>query len=235
MNLEGILGPVQKQPLTQRVADTIKRYILGEGLQSGDPLPAERQLAETLAVSRTVLREALGILVGEGLITKEAGRGIFVLPFDRDTVSASFSFVVDNQAKYQEELTELRIAIEVGTLRSAMQRIQPEQVDRLKSLVKVMEEKFTRSENIVHEDLEFHCILLGATDNRMIAQFCLLIEEQMRLSVERNPHALKEERDEWAVHTLRELLQAIIEGDVWQARRAMERHFHIPSDAQITA
>ena len=231
MDLEMVLQPVRRQPLSQRVANTIKRYILSENLQAGDPLPAERQLAESLVVSRTVLREALGILVGEGLITKEPGRGIFVLPFDREKTGAAFSLIIDEPAAESDDLRAFRLAIEVGALGLSVPRITPAHLARLSELVRKMEDKLARGVNIATEDSEFHLLLLGATGNRLFGQFRLLIEDMVRLTVETNPRSLREERDERAVRTMSELVEAIAAGDIWKARRLMEEHLTIPPQA----
>jgi len=228
MDVDQILQPVRRQPLARRVANTIKRYILSENLQPGDTLPAERQLAESLVVSRTVLREALGILVGEGLITKEAGRGIFVLPFDRERVSASFALLLDVPAAQIAELREFRIALEVGALGFSIQRITPAQIERLRELVRKMEEKLAQGVSIASEDSEFHLLLLEAAGNALFNQFRYLIEDMVRLTVETNPRALSEERDDRAVRSMKELVEAISAGDTPDARRLMDEHLTIP-------
>jgi DNA-binding FadR family transcriptional regulator len=222
MDMHYILRAVPKQPLARRVADTIKRYILSENLAAGDALPTERQLAESLVVSRTVVREALGILMGAGLITKEAGRGVFVLPFDRETVSAGFALTVDEPAAQVSEMIELRRVIEVGALRLAVERITPAQVGRLRELVALMRHKQERGENFAAEDAEFHILLLQASGNSLIGQFRYLVEELMRRSIERNPRALREIRDERSVRIMAAILEALVAGDVTEARRLME-------------
>jgi GntR family transcriptional regulator, transcriptional repressor for pyruvate dehydrogenase complex len=228
MDLHALLRPMSRQSLAARVAQTIKRYILTENLQAGDPLPSERQLAGSLVVSRTVLREALGILVGEGLITKEAGRGIFVLPYDREHVGASFALQLDVEQPAVDELIELRRAVEVGALGLAVQRITPAEIERLRDLVAQMQAKLAAGENIATEDVELHQALLDATRNPLLMQLRPLVEEVMRLTVERNLHALVEERDERAVDIMARLVEAVAGGDVWEARRLMEEHLTPP-------
>ncbi|MCX2723902.1 GntR family transcriptional regulator [Roseibium sp. DSM 29163] len=65
--------PVDHQKTAAAVVEQIEDLILKGVLQSGDKLPAERDLAEQLAVSRPVLRDALKILEDRKLI--EARRG----------------------------------------------------------------------------------------------------------------------------------------------------------------
>ncbi len=72
-----------RESLSARSAVALKRYLLTEGLEAGDKLPPERRLAEALNVSRTVLREAINQMVGEGLVRREPSRSPTVTDFDR--------------------------------------------------------------------------------------------------------------------------------------------------------
>jgi len=87
-NLESELPAVPiampaRESLSARSAVALKRYLLTEGLEPGDKLPPERRLAEALNVSRTVLREAINQMVGEGLVRREPSRSPTVTDFDR--------------------------------------------------------------------------------------------------------------------------------------------------------
>lgn len=82
-SIEGGLDPVRRAPvrglaaylqIEQELADRIERG----ALRLGERLPAERQLAGELGVSRMTLRQALARLEHRGLITRAHGRGTFV-------------------------------------------------------------------------------------------------------------------------------------------------------------
>src|SRR5689334_24311419 len=68
-----------------RVADELRRAVFDGELESGTPL-REVALAESLGVSRPTVREALGLLVAEGLATREPNRGVSVATPDPDSV-----------------------------------------------------------------------------------------------------------------------------------------------------
>lgn len=59
-----------------RLADALRR----EAFRPGERLPGERELASRLGVSRTTLRQALGLLADEGKLRRSAQRGWFVPP-----------------------------------------------------------------------------------------------------------------------------------------------------------
>lgn len=59
-------------------ATELERRVLVGIYPSGTQLPGEAQLGASLGVSRTTLREAVGRLVGQGLLRREQGRGTYV-------------------------------------------------------------------------------------------------------------------------------------------------------------
>lgn len=68
-------------PLHARVSNDLRADI-AQGVLTG-PLPTEQELVERFGVSRSVVRQALGTLMQEGLISKQRGRGSFVNPVSR--------------------------------------------------------------------------------------------------------------------------------------------------------
>lgn len=69
---------VKKQTLAEQMAETIREAILSGELAAGAELPTEPQLCEQFGVSRTVVRDATRILMAQGLVSVEHGRGMTV-------------------------------------------------------------------------------------------------------------------------------------------------------------
>jgi GntR family transcriptional repressor for pyruvate dehydrogenase complex len=78
---------IQSEKLAQSVVKQIELLILRGILRPGERLPAERDLAERLNVSRPSLREAIGDLSNKGLLETRAGAGVFVA----DVLGSAFS------------------------------------------------------------------------------------------------------------------------------------------------
>ena len=78
---------VQAEKLSLAVVRQIELLILRGVLRPGDRLPAERELAEKMGVSRPSLREALAELRQSGLLEARAGAGVFVA----DVLGSAFS------------------------------------------------------------------------------------------------------------------------------------------------
>ena len=70
--------PVRKQTLAEQMAETIREAILSGELLPGADLPTEPQLCEQFGVSRAVVRDATRILMAQGLVIVEQGRGMTV-------------------------------------------------------------------------------------------------------------------------------------------------------------
>ena len=64
-----------KENLATRTANTLRAQI-GKGVYAaGDKLPNENELSAKLGISRTTLREAIRILVSEGVLSVQRGSG----------------------------------------------------------------------------------------------------------------------------------------------------------------
>lgn len=69
---------IEAEKLSQAVQNQIEALILQGVLRPGERLPAERDLADKLGVSRPSLREAIAALQGDGLLDSRAGSGVYV-------------------------------------------------------------------------------------------------------------------------------------------------------------
>ena len=68
----------EEQRLAESLAQRLRAFIDEQRLQPGERLPAERQLAQQLTVSRSSLREALQKLISEGVLISRRGGGNFI-------------------------------------------------------------------------------------------------------------------------------------------------------------
>lgn len=89
--MAGDEGPFDSLHLTHsstvdRVAEELRRAVFEGELESGTPL-REVALADSLGVSRSTIREALGVLVAEGVATREPNRGVSVTSPDPEAIT----------------------------------------------------------------------------------------------------------------------------------------------------
>lgn len=138
----------------------------------GEKLPTEKALAESLAVSRPVLREALARLKADGRIETRQGAGTFVA--DRNKLAA---FRMDaarrdqSAAQSERDILELRQIVESGAAELAAARRNDDDVAAIRFALEGMHAALeTRSDGSVHDDA-FHNAIARATHNSQIAKF----------------------------------------------------------------
>lgn len=86
--------------LYRDIADDIKKKIFHETYAVGSMIPTENELSEQYSVSKITVRNAVEILVGEGYLLKQSGKGTFVIsnrPFNHLSQAASFSSILEAQ------------------------------------------------------------------------------------------------------------------------------------------
>jgi GntR family transcriptional regulator len=93
------LDPDQSQPLYQQVQRVLREAIQQRALGPDDALPAERDLATELQVSRITIRKALDGLVKEGLVVSRRGSGNFVAGRVEKNFAMLSSFSEDMRAR----------------------------------------------------------------------------------------------------------------------------------------
>ena len=99
VNIIRPLDPSNSQPLYQQLQRAIREAIENRVLGPDDALPAERQLANDLAVSRITVRKAIDGLVEEGLLVRRQGSGNFVCARIEKNFAKLTSFSEDMRAR----------------------------------------------------------------------------------------------------------------------------------------
>jgi len=221
-----LLKAVSRDTLTRQAADTLKRFILTEDLASGTKLPSERELSETLAVSRNIVREALSGLAAEGIVTKQAGSGTFVSEFDRDELQASLPLTVGQGNPTAKDLREARAALEIGAVGLIVQRITEAEIEELLEILELYEQKHGESKSTIKEDIDFHLALLKATKNEVIIEMSPLVVDVFRQIIAEDASAIRHNPERiMAEH--RRIVKALQARDVVATRLAMHDHFRL--------
>ena len=221
-----ILEPLSRDTLTKQATDTLRRFILAEDLKPGDQLPSERELSENLSVSRNIVREALSVLVAEGLIVKQPGRGIFITSFDRERVAPQIAVSVDYNGRSPADLSEARAAVELGAIALIARRISDDDLDRLEAINRSLEENLRQRRSTIKDDIEFHKLLIQSTRNTVLIELIPLLVEHFRLAVMYQPSALLH-NPERVIAEHRRIIEALRARDAAAARQALIDHLYI--------
>lgn len=163
--------------LSEKTADKIfnlivheKRYLPGERISS------ENELAAELNVSRTTIREAVRVLVTQGVLEIRRGIGTFVTQNVQSIPSLDFpSF--DAMRIKAKDLFELRLIFEPAVAKYACIRATDEERDEIIRLGNSVIEQIKAGGDWPQTDRQFHQAIIQAAHNGFIAQFLPYVEQ----------------------------------------------------------
>ena len=173
----------QDSRLSDRIADSILSMITVEQrFAPGSKLPNENILSEELKVSRTTLREAIRILATGGILEIRRGRGTFVredfmLPQSEELSPLSSAKV------NARDLYEMRLIFEPEAAFYAALRATEEEIQRILSLGREIEERIRRQEDRTEVEQAFHRSIAKATHNEFMNQLMPIIYEGIHKGV----------------------------------------------------
>jgi len=225
-----MLEPLSRDSLTKLAIDTLRRFVLMEELRTGDQLPSERELSESLSISRNIVREALSVLVAEGLIVKHPGRGIFVAEFERAQVAPQVSVSVDYNGRSLPALSEARASLELGAIGLITRRITEAQLTQLEVINRAFEDNLRLHRSTVKDDITFHKLLIESTQNPVLIGMLPLLIEHFRLSVLHRPAAIFN-NPERIIGEHQRIIAALRARNPAAARLALLEHLHLPDIA----
>jgi DNA-binding FadR family transcriptional regulator len=165
------LPPIARQRrggLVQEVVQHISDLIKDGALRPGDKLPTETAILSEMAVSRTVVREAISRLQASGMVETRHGIGTFVLA---QATADSFSIGDQDMATVDDVIAvlELRISLETESAGLAAMRAKPEQLENMAIALETFSSAIHASSDAVPSDFQFHMEVANATGNRHFA------------------------------------------------------------------
>ncbi len=218
--------PIEEKKVYEKIIDQIEEMISKGQLERGDKLPSERELTESLQVSRASLREAFSALKMIGLIERRHGQGTFLKENIADDFLKPLSILFLLQDDIEKELTELRKIIEITGVEYAAQRATEEHLDKLKNCVEKMENNRGDIEINHQADRQFHYILAQATDNKLVCNFLNSISRVMEFyfsSITKKIVAEEKENSKF-INQHKKIYQAISDHDSQLAQKLMKEH-----------
>jgi GntR family transcriptional repressor for pyruvate dehydrogenase complex len=219
--LTGKLKAVHRTRIYEEIAGQIKELIQDGGLQSGDQLPPERDLAQAFNVSRHSVREAIRSLEKENVLVSRAGSGTFVVKGDRQAVADYLASAVMQEKDRLAEIFQIRVMLEPQVAALAAENASREDVKHLADLYARQLTAESR-QALIKLDRDFHLALAKSTGNKAL---CGIIKgmndllSQTRLEGTGNTSRTQKSL-EW--HGM--IVQAIAAGNPGQAEKAMREH-----------
>ncbi len=167
MNVE--LPQLKRERASDSVFSILRESIVTQAFPPGQRLNV-KDLAEKLGVSMTPVKEAINRLATEGLVE--------ILP-------RSGTFVTEVAAQDVIETFELRAALECLAAEKALERMTPEDVARLKDLVKEMDKSAsTEKERATHDrkNVEFHNLIIELSGNRKLMEIYRSLNAHIKIA-----------------------------------------------------
>lgn len=212
------LQAVEPRRLYRQIADQLRKLISKGRLATGARLPAERELARRLGVSRPSLREALIALEVEGLLEVRVGSGIYVGQGGRGEPIGGDSGPF--------EVIRARWMIEGECAALAARHGSAAQLRAIRQAHAGLQREAKRHHNPLGADRSFHVRVAEATGNSALVLVVQTLWDQ-RVGPLYRALETKLEYPAMAADTLREhsaVLRAILARDAPAARAAMRRH-----------
>ena len=159
---------------TDEVINSIKRMILEGVLKPGDRLPVEKELAESLGVSRGSLREGISALSLLGVVNTRQGDGTYITKLDVTQLLAPMGFVVDLEGRGNaRHVHTIRRVLESEAARSAALRITDEALAQARALLdeatRIVGQAPQDHERVIEIDIQFHRIIAAQSGNPVLA------------------------------------------------------------------
>jgi GntR family transcriptional repressor for pyruvate dehydrogenase complex len=213
-----------RNDLVGKVVLAIEGEILGGRLPIGAKLPPEREFADRLGVSRTVVREAVRILVTKGLLQTRHGIGTTVREVTHEQISKPLTLFLRTSGKEVsiEHLHQVRSTLEVESASLASRHATSADIEELRRICTEMQAACNHPERFAVKDTEFHRCLGQTTHNPLIT---LLLDSINELTAEvRKLVADEAGLFERVMPGHLRILEAIAEHNPQRARKAMTDH-----------
>lgn len=204
------------------VAGQLLEHFTGGQVAPGTRLPPERQLAASLNVGRSAVREALAALEILGIVDVRPGSGTYLRGSASALLPQTLRWGLMIGSENTEQLSELRAGLESYTARLAADRMDTAHLERLRSSLESMRASFGDVTSFIAADAAFHQILGEAAGNPMLTDLLQVSRTLLRVY---NDRAVHERGDmQLALDEHAEILAALDDKDGDRAASAMIVH-----------
>lgn len=204
--------PLENRTLREQVVDHLREEILTSKLEPGTEL-GEVGLARSLGISRGPLREALGQLAAEGLVTIVPRHGAVVKRLTRQEFIDAY---------------QVREALESLAIRLAVPRLSAAEKTKLHEMCAEMETQAAagNTDRFFEINRQFHALLVHASGNVKLEEVHHQLVAQMGRLMKKSAELRGGIQQSAAEH--RAILEAVDVGDPERAARLMEDHIEVP-------
>jgi len=222
------LRPVTRPRLYEVIVEQLCTYIAENSMEAGDRLPAERELATRLGVSRASLSQALVALEVQGVLSVRHGDGAILIrqPTEERAIKA-----LREHADRIPDIIEAREALEVKLAALAAERRTDDEMAAIDTAISTMEREIATGDRGVVGDEMFHEAITTAAHSSLLAK---LMHEISGLIRETRIESLSQQnRPRASLEGHRRIADAVRRQDPREAARAMADHIRMVSDVAL--
>lgn len=217
--------PIKTKKIYEEIMEQIRRMIAGGDLQPGDRLPSERDLSETLGVSRTSVREALTALEALGIIDIKPGEGTFIRRSNDTETFEPLTVLLAVERNPEAQLMEVRRILETEAAALAAKRATPADLDKIEAAFMVMKNADS-IKGAVEADLRFHYTIAEAANNKVLLRIMNTVADLMHNDFRQDREALYAKFTTQVLDEHAAILKAIKEKNPDQAWARMLEHIN---------
>lgn len=222
--------PVEPRRLYQHVADQIRTLIQSGRYAPGSKLPAERELAQQLGVSRPSLREALVALDLEARVEIRMGSGVYVCsPPERA------ADLTGTLGESPTELMQARAVLEGAVAALAAARVTGPGLARVRESLEATRADLARSRTPVENDRRFHLAIAELAGNSVLLRLVGELFDERHSPIAAKLQVHSESSQTWgaALAEHEAVLQALEARDPHAAEAAMRLHLKASAERWV--
>jgi GntR family transcriptional repressor for pyruvate dehydrogenase complex len=226
------LGALPSGSAVSVVATRLLDLFTSGSIAPGTRLPPERQLAASLEVGRSAVREALAALEILGIVDVRPGSGTYLRGAASELLPQTLRWGLLIGERNTTELLELRSGLEIYVARLAATRATASDLEAIADRVEEMRTTVGDFDAFARADLEFHHSLAEAVGNRVLIDQLHVVRSLLQVYADRAVHDEAEARVAIAEHDA--VHAALVAGDEDAAASAMALHMATAS-ARLSA
>jgi GntR family transcriptional repressor for pyruvate dehydrogenase complex len=220
--------PIKTPKVYDQVIEQIKNKIKNGEIKKGDKLPSEREMAESLSVSRTAVREALRALEVVGLVESRQGAGNYIRTNFDNSLFEPLSLMFMLQESSIEEMYDLRETLELQCSRLSAKNIEDNELQLLSAILDRMYIAKSEKENI-ELDIKFHYLIAKTSRNMLLINVLEVISQLMDEFIEKSRMQILHEGNtrENLLEIHENIVRALKCRDELKVCNAMKEHFDL--------
>lgn len=217
--------PIKIKKIYEEIVEQLMEMISSGELKPGRKLPSERDMAESLGVSRSSVREALTALEAMGILDIRPGEGTFVRETSVSTTFAPLAMVLQMEQNPGGQLMEVRRVLETEIAALAAFRATEEDLRNIETNLNCMKTAKTISKS-VEADLRFHFSIAEATHNTILLRIMNTVADLMHNAFRVQREELFADKGEEIISEHEAIYNAIRDKNLETAKAKMLQHIN---------